>query len=447
MEPASSSAWSSVLAGGADTIVARATPDGRGALAVVRLSGPEATRIAGEICSSFDVARPWRAQLVELRDETVAGERAVAIAYRAPRSATGEDMVELILHGSPFLVSWVLEACRGAGARPAAPGEFTRRAVANGKLDLLQAEAVRDLIAAESRFAYQSARRQLQGELSRELAALRELLTDLLARLEASLDFVAQGVSSAPGQVEATVARARAKIARMAAGARRRELARDGVRVVLVGPPNAGKSTLFNRLLGRPRAIVADAPGTTRDLLEAVTEVDGVRVVLVDTAGLGPGRDEIEREGVARAVAAVAEAQVALVLWAADDATGGPAVNLPPGTRKLRVRSKADLGAAAGDGWLPVSARSGEGLDELEARLSAAVREAVGEEDGPAPLGARQREALARAEAELAAVDAGAPELAAEGVRWALSALAELAGEVVTEDVLERVFATFCIGK
>ncbi len=447
MEPAFSSGLSSAFAGGSDTVVARATPEGRGALAVVRLSGPEAGRIAGEVCSGLDVGRPWRAQLVELRDDLGFEERAVAIPYRSPRSATGEDMVELILHGSPFVVDSLLERCRAAGARPAEPGEFTRRAVANGKLDLLQAEAVRDVIAAETRFEYQSAQRQLRGELSVELSRLRSDLTRLLARLEAGLDFVTQDIDPSTGATAEDLAGAREAVAGLLEGARRRELARGGVRIVLVGAPNAGKSTLFNRLLGRPRAIVADGPGTTRDVLEAATEIAGVRAVLVDTAGLGTGRDEVEREGMARAEAALAEAHVAVVMWPAGMPGGRPEVVLPPGAVRVLVRSKADLGAEGGDGWLRVSAQSGEGQAELEARLASAVREVAGHEDGPAPLGARHRQALERALDELAEIDLGTPEVAAEGVRWALAALAELTGEVLTEDVLDEVFATFCIGK
>jgi len=414
---------------------------------VVRLSGSEAARIAGAVCSGLDPDRPWRAQLVELSGDLGPGERAVAIPYRAPRSATGEDMVELVLHGSPFVVGRVLERCVAAGARPAAPGEFTRRAVANGKLDLLQAEAVRDLVAAETRFEYQSAQRQLSGELSRELGRVRGELIATLAQLEAGLDFAAQGADPDPDIAMRCLARVGQEIDRLVSGGERRELARGGVRVVLVGAPNAGKSTLFNRLLCRPRAIVADAPGTTRDVLEATTEIDGVKTVLVDTAGLGVGGGEVEREGVARAGAALAEAHVAVVLWPADTAQGPPQLALPPGGRRLLVRSKADLAPGGGEGWLRVSARTGEGFAELEARLASVVRELVGHEDGPVAVGARHRRALERARAELAAVDTGTPELAAEGVRWALAALEELVGEVLTEDVLDEVFATFCIGK
>ncbi len=447
MEPAFSSGLSSALAGGADTVVARATAEGRGALAVVRLSGPDAGRIAREVCSGLDPDRPWQAQLVEVTGDLVPGERAVAIPYRAPRSATGEDMVEMVLHGSSFVVDCVLEQCVAAGARRAAPGEFTRRAVANGKLDLLQAEAVRDLIAAETRFEYQAAQRQLRGELSARFGRLRGELTAVLALLEAELDFPGHGVEPEPGAVARRLAVVRQEIDDLVAGATRRELARGGIRVVLVGARNAGKSTLFNRLIGRPRAIVAETPGTTRDVLEATTEIAGVRVVLVDTAGTGRGGDAVEREGMARAAAAVAEAHVVVALWPADTAEGPPQISLPPGGESVLVWSKADLGSGGGEGWLRVSARSEEGLLELEARLASAVRAVIGDEDGPVAAGARHRRALERARDELSAIDPGAPELAAEGVRWTLAELAELTGEVLTEDVLDEVFATFCIGK
>lgn len=447
MAQASSSGLSSVLAGGADTIVAVATPQGRGALAVVRVSGGEAFAVAGRLCPRLDPSRAWRAQLVEVWEGGEALDRAVAIPYRAPRSSTGEDMVELLLHGSPYLVRRVVEGCVEGGARPAVPGEFTRRAVANGKLDVVEAEAVRDLVAAETRFEFLAARRQLRGELSRGYRELRDALAGVLARLEGTLDFSdSHGVGLDREGLEEELLRCQERIGERIAAARRAPNTTGGQRVVLVGPPNAGKSTLFNRLLGRERAIVAAEPGTTRDVVEAELDLGGRRVVLVDTAGLGSSDVEVDREGMRRARAALDEAAVAVILRAVDD-PDGPAMELPPGVEALHVASKADLGGAPDEERLRLSAHSGEGVAELEARIAAALSAHAGGAESGLVANARHLAALERAAAELEKVELDHPEIAAEAVRWALSAVDELVGVVATDEVLDRVFATFCIGK
>ncbi len=445
----SSSAWSSALAGGADTIVARATARGTAALAVVRVSGAGTEAVASRVCPSVDFSRPWRASLVALRDsDGQLIERGVAIPYRGPRSYTGEDMLEVLLHGSPYLVETVEAAFSACGARPAEPGEFTRRALANGKLDLMQAEAIRDLIAADSAWQARNAREQLEGRLSRWVTRVRDGLTALAADVEGSLDFGEHGVEVRDADWRKRKEEVRACIAGMLGTAGAGATIRNGVRVVILGPPNAGKSTLFNRLLGQERAIVSPHPGTTRDTIEAVMEVAGVRVELVDTAGLRDGGDEVEVEGMRRSRACAASADVVLELWPAD-AEGEPRWREDGcGRTVVRVRSKGDLRRDGGpEDCLSVSCATGSGIAELRNRLQSMVLGTLPDLGGEVAIGERHRLALERAHRELERCDPGHPELAAEGLRWAMRALDELLGEVDDEDVLDRVFATFCIGK
>ncbi|HSO23711.1 MAG TPA: tRNA uridine-5-carboxymethylaminomethyl(34) synthesis GTPase MnmE [Chondromyces sp.] len=446
MATASSSGLSSVLAGGADTIVARATAGGRGALAVIRVSGAEARAVAARVCPGVDFDRGWRATLTELYD---AGggilERGVIVPFPAPRSATGEDMFEATVHGSPYLVERLIEACVGAGARRAAPGEFTRRAVANGKLDLVQAEAIRDLVAAETAAQLRNARAQLAGSLSARFRALRQELTGLLALLEAALDFEAQSVVVGEDEIANRLESCRRGVRALLATAAAGERIRDGLRVAILGPPNAGKSTLFNLLCGRERAIVSPHPGTTRDILEAELEIGGVRVALLDTAGLRQGGDEVEREGHRRALAAAAEAELGVLLWSVDGVEDEPTA--PDTLPVLRVASRADRSELQRPGWLRVSCVSGEGVDALRAALASHAERDIADLGGGVAIAARHRASLERAESELDGVDPARPELAAEGVRWAIRALEELVGELDVETVLDEVFATFCIGK
>jgi len=451
MVKASSSGWSSVLSGGADTIVARSTAAGPAALAVLRLSGSDTRRIAAGLSREIDFERPWRAQLVPLvSHDGSSSERVVAIPYRGPRSYTGEDMLELMVHGSPYQVAWLLGHLTALGARPADPGEFTRRAVANGKMDLVQAEAVRDLVAAETAWQARNARQQLSGRLSVRLGRLRDELVALLARLEAGLDFSAQGIEVDRADLATRLDRCGGQISVLLATAQAGERIRDGVKVVVSGAPNSGKSTLFNRLLGSERAIVDPRPGTTRDVLEAELEVGGLLVTLVDTAGLRPPADSVEREGVRRARAAVAEAGVIIELWPANEDSAPEIDHIHDGLTVLRVRSKADLAAdgwSAAAGWLPVSSLTGAGIDVLRARIEEAVTGGVPDLGGEVAIGRRHRRALEIAAKELAHCELASPELAAESLRWAAAAVAELVGEVVPEDLLDEVFASFCIGK
>jgi tRNA modification GTPase len=448
MAKVSSSELSSDLAGGADTIVARATPAGRGALALIRVSGPETAQCAARVCPELSFEAGWQAALTTMVD--AAGEtldRAMAVAYPGPRSYTGEDMLEVTVHGSPYLVDSVIAAFVAAGARPAGAGEFTRRAVANGKLDLVQAEAIRDMVAADTARQHRNAREQLAGELSAQFRQLRETLVSLLAALEASLDYEAQGVEVAHDEIAAHLESARQQLSALLATAPAGVRIRNGLRLVILGPPNAGKSTLFNYLCGAERAIVSPHPGTTRDLVEAELDIGGVAVVVQDTAGLRDGGDEVEAEGHRRALAAAASADAALVLWAADceDAPKDVPETLPV----VRLRSKIDLrpNCATGDGWIGISCHTGNGLAGLRREILQTVLHDVPDLGGAVAISARHRRAVEAAAGELDACTVSEPETAAESVRWALRAVDELVGEVVNQEVLDEVYSTFCIGK
>lgn len=444
METASSSTWSSVLSGGDDTIVAPATPPGRGALAVVRLSGARAHAAAAAFCAGLVAEDERRAQLVSVRGAD--GEpldTAVAIPYQGPRSFTGEDLVEVVVHGAPVVVEGVVVAAEAAGCRPAEAGEFTRRAVANGKLDLVQAEAVRDLVEADTIRQARAALRQQAGELSARFEALRRAVLELSAMLEAAVDFAEHGVSHDEAGARARVAECVAEIDRLVATAAMGRRLRDGVTVVLAGPPNAGKSTLFNRLVGAERAIVSPRPGTTRDVLEARVEIEGVPVRLLDTAGLHDPSDEVDAEGVRRARAAAADADGVVLLWAADG--DGPPPGWREGTRRgwIRVWSKCDLGGA-GEG-VAVSALTGAGVEELRGAIATAT--GIGRGGTDLAIGERHRRLLSAARDELAGAPLEAPEVAAVAVRQTARILEELAGGIGDEAVLDEVFRRFCIGK
>ncbi len=448
MAKASSSGLSSDLAGGADTIVARATPAGRGALAVVRVSGAMARGYAAQVCPELSFDPGWRASLTRVCDASGSVlDRAVGIAYPGPRSYTGEDMLEITVHGSPYLVHTVVASFVAAGARPAEPGEFTRRAVANGKLDLIQAEAIRDLVAADTAWQHHTARQQLGGVLSARLTALRSAFVAALASVEASLDYEAQGVVVAAIEIATRLDACRNEVASLLATAAAGARIRDGIRVVILGPPNAGKSTLFNQLCGSERAIVSPHPGTTRDLLEAELDVGGIRMVVQDTAGLRAEGDEVELEGHRRAQAAAATAELALVLWAVDGGERPPEV--PEGVSAIRIRSKSDVdpGFAAGEDWLRLSCHSGEGLEELRRELSARALADIPDLGGAVAIGDRHRRALESAASELAQCDVTRLETSAESLRWAMRSIDRLIGDVASEDVLDEVFSSFCIGK
>jgi len=445
MAMGSSSELSSALAGGADTIVARATAAGRGALAVVRVSGPETAKVVAAVCPGVDEARGWTASLTPLHDaDGQLLDRGVVVVFHSPRSFTGEDMMEATVHGSPYLVGRLIEACIAAGARQAEPGEFTRRAVANGKLDLVQAEAVRDLVEAETAWQLRNAREQLGGALSKRFRNLRDELIGLAAMVDAALEFEAQAVVVGETEVRERAQSCLRLLADLEATATAGARIRDGLQVVILGPPNAGKSTLFNYLCGTERAIVSSDPGTTRDVVEAELDVGGVRVVVRDTAGLRESGDAVEVEGRRRALEAAAAADLVIVLWSAD---GSPPAAIPAGVPVLQVRSKADLGCEFQSGWLAVSCHTGQGLEDFRHRLTEQVLGDVPDLGGAVAVASRHRASLERARVAIGGADWSCPELAAENIRWALRALEELFGEVDDEALLDEVFADFCVGK
>jgi tRNA modification GTPase len=426
-----------------DTIFALATPPGRGAVAVIRLSGPMAESALAALGAGSP--KPRQATLRRLRavDGTEI-DQALVLWFPSPASFTGEDCAELHLHGGLAVVEAATAALFEAGLRLAEPGEFTRRAFQNGKLDLAQAEAVADLIDAETTAQRDQALSQLQGALSRRYEAWRDELIHVLAMLEAAVDFPDEelpedlGARARPG-VEAIMADLDAALA----DSKRGERIRDGFRIALTGEPNAGKSSLFNAIIGRNAAIVTPIAGTTRDVIEASLVLGGRKVLIADTAGLRDTDDIIEAEGVARARRWAEGADLTLLLVPADlpaPASVGDA---------WLIRTKGDL-AGNPDA---VSVTTGQGLEALRARLTNAVVAATSGSDFPAATQERHRARLMAArwhlERSLWRLDGPemAPELASEDVRLAIRALEAVTGRVDVEAILDVIFSSFCIGK
>ena len=422
-----------------ETIAAIATPSGRGAVAIVRVSGEGALAVGERLCRRAMV--PGRIRCLAVFDAD--GRRldtAVVLAFRAPASYTGEDTVESQCHGGTVTPRRILRAALAAGARLARRGEFTERAFLNGRLALDQAEAVIDLIDAKTERAADAALAGLDGASAREVRACYDAALALSSELEHALDI---DDGELPDGFETGLRERAAALAQEARRAARRlgaaALLRDGAMVVLSGPPNVGKSSLMNALLGRDRAIVSDVAGTTRDSIEDWMDLDGIPVRLVDTAGLRETGDAIEREGVRRARDLAAAADVAVVL---DDGRGAEATVVAQ--RRIRVRSKCDLGRASDA--LNVSVRTGEGLDALRQALVAAVREIEPQSDGG--CNERHRAALLAAAVALdAATTAPDLVLAGNAVRGAAETLGRDIGAEYSDDLLERIFSRFCVGK
>jgi len=431
-----------------DTIAAVATAPGRAGLGVVRVSGPAARAIARAVLGEVPPAR--RAALRVFSDASgEAIDEGIALFYPAPRSYTGEDVLELQGHGGPVVMQALLAACLDAGARLAEPGEFTRRAFLEGRLDLAQAEAVADLIDASSREAARSALRSLSGEFSGAIEALRSQLVELRALTEAQLDFPEEELDALHRDDAARrLARIRASLEEVLEKSRQGALLRSGVHAVLAGPPNVGKSSLLNRLAGEERAIVTPIPGTTRDVLREPVQIDGVALVLADTAGLRAPGDEIERLGMQRTRAELERADVVL---AVHEAGSQPEVTAPASAAaRIEVYNKSDLhpGFVPPPGAIAVSAKTGAGLDALrKAILQAAGWGATGE----SVFLARERHlrALATAREHLSSASAQAErwELFAEELRLAHAALGSITGAFGADDLLGEIFSRFCIGK
>ncbi|MDE2981738.1 MAG: tRNA uridine-5-carboxymethylaminomethyl(34) synthesis GTPase MnmE [Gemmatimonadota bacterium] len=447
--------------------MALATAPGFGAIALVRLSGSDALRIAGELTGDPQVATAaWAERTSRLRTLSRPGsgetlDRALVTVYRAPASYTGEDMVEISTHGGHSIPGNVVAACIALGARKARRGEFTERAYLNGKLDLTQAEAVADLVAARSEKGRTVALHQLERGLGARIAALREDVVGLAALLVQHIDFPEE--DDAPTPLDAIAERA-ANVARdmgvILATAPSGELLREGAVTVLAGRPNSGKSSLFNALVGQERAIVTDVPGTTRDAIEAVVEVDGFPFRLVDTAGLRGDAGTVERLGIEVARRYLAGADVVLYCREAGRAAAGKGEEeflASVGSPVIVVRTKWDLagpGKAPWDGEVAVSVESGEGLAKLRGMLRALVFQGIVENRDEVPVVTNRRQAellrVARAEVEAFAEALSAeipPEVASAHLKSAESALEEILGVIAPDDVLDRVFRDFCIGK
>jgi tRNA modification GTPase len=423
-----------------DTIFAVATGAGQAALAVVRISGPQSeAAVCALIRRPVPAAR--RASLRRLLD--AAGEtldQALVIWMPGPGSYTGEDGAELHVHGGAAVIDGVAAALTGLGLRPAEPGEFTRRAFLNGRLALTEAEAVADLVAAETEAQRVQALRQLDGALGRRFEDWAARLRDLLAEQEAMIDFPDETAEVAAE--DARIGRLVDELEAQLADERRGERLRSGLEIAVSGPPNVGKSSLVNALVGREAAIVSPLAGTTRDIVEARTVFGGVPVVLLDTAGLRDSDDPIEAEGIRRARSRAGAADLVLMLT---DATVGAAV--PTGTGAIGVFTKCDL-APAPCGGLAISVVTGAGMTELRERLDREARRLT-QAAGPPPLTqARHRAACLAAVAHLRAAGAlAAAELRAEELRLAVNALGRVTGKVGVEAVLDSVFSRFCIGK
>jgi tRNA modification GTPase len=432
-----------------DTIAAVATPAGRGGIGIVRVSGPQARHVAEALVGRLP--RPRRAEFARFgKPPSEAIDEGLMIYFPAPNSYTGEDVLELHGHGGPVVMQALLAACLDAGARLAEPGEFTRRAFVEGKLDLAQAEAVADLIDASSREAARSALRSLTGEFSAAVDRLRHQIVELRALTEAQLDFPEEELDGVHrDDVGRRLNAVRATLQDVLARSRQGSLLREGVHVVLAGRPNVGKSSLLNRLAGEERAIVSAVPGTTRDALRESIHIDGVALVLVDTAGLRASGEEIERLGVARTHSELAKADLVLAVQEAGNSMPLPE-GIPTEIPRLDVYNKIDLcpGFQPPNAALAVSAKTGEGLGALRTAL---LRMAGWSSSGESVFLARERHlrALNAARHHLAhaAQEQGRGELFAEHLRLAHDALSAITGAYTADDLLGDIFSRFCIGK
>ncbi len=442
-----------------ETIAALATPPGEGALAVIRISGPEAFAVADAIFrgskspSTIEERRVALGRLIDSQGEVI--DEVLLTTFRNPRSYTGEDLVEISGHGGSLVASRVLAAALEAGARMARPGEFTERAFLNGKLNLTQAEAVMDLISASTPRAARAAASQLEGRLGEEINALRGELLESVAHLEAFIDFPEEGIDPESGaSLRRRMERIAGHLTRLLATANEGRLLREGITMALCGAPNAGKSSLLNRLLGSERAIVSATPGTTRDTIEERASLGGYPFRVIDTAGLRETSDPVEREGVERArhAADTADLRIHLV-----DATEMAPI-VPLFEEEMIVLNKIDLVQDADRCALPngivISCQTGEGIVQLVEAIVAKVTGRSGGEASPdgAAINARHQECLKRASSALqeaiALLGAGEPpELVAVELRSALGAVGEIVGEARTEEILGKIFSSFCIGK
>src|SRR5262245_22628113 len=432
-----------------DTIAAIATPPGRGGIGVIRISGPAVPLISREIVGSLPA--PRHAALARFRDALGGSiDEGLALYFPAPHSYTGEEVLELQGHGGPMVMQALLRACLDAGARLAEPGEFTRRAFLEGKLDLAQAEAVADLIDASSQEAARAALRSLSGEFSTAIQALAAQLVELRTLTEAMLDFPEEEVDSVHREDAARrLRRIDTALEEVLAQSRQGSLLRSGIHVVLAGRPNVGKSSLLNRLAGEDRAIVTPIPGTTRDALREAIQIQGVPLTLVDTAGLRDAADAIEQLGIERTQRELGQADLVLLIHEAGSDIAKIS-GVPGSARTIDVYNKLDLapGFEPPPGAVAVSAKTGQGLEALRAAVLAA---AGWSSTGESVVRARERHlrALEKARGHIAAArgELARWEFFAEELRLAHAALGAITGEFTADDLLGEIFSRFCIGK
>jgi len=443
------------------TIAAISTPFGEGAIAILRLSGPDSIPIATRIFHSRTPVPdlPLRTQTFgRILDGNRVLDEVLLSVHRAPASYTGEDIVEIQCHGGILVTRRILDLLLTTGASLAEPGEFTRRAFLNGKMDLTQAEAVMDLIRAQTDLALSAATEQLEGRLGRHILSLRESLLSLLAHIEAHIDFPDEDIDPATGAaLLARLDSIRESLSRLLRTAAQGQILREGLRTVIFGTPNAGKSSLLNRLLGYERAIVSPHPGTTRDTLEEVVNLRGIPVRLIDTAGLRPSADSVENAGIQRTHQVLSRA--ALTLQVADASIPPiPATDLPaPTARTLLVLNKCDLGVHPAWRETPsairISCKTGDGFDALtQAIFDAAMRGSVSPDDFLIAINARHQACLQSAASYLEAArhcldQSLSPEFTALELRAALNAIGDVAGRLDSEELLGEIFSAFCIGK
>ena len=438
---------------GPDTIAAVATPPGRGAVGVVRVSGMGLEALTNAILGALPVPRQATLRDFMAADGTVI-DRGIALFFPAPHSFTGEDVLEMQGHGGAVVMDRLLARACEAGARIAKPGEFTERAYLNDKIDLAQAEAVADLIDSASRRAAQSAMRSLSGEFSNRVMEIDRAVLELRVYLEAAIDFAEEEIDFlADAEAGSRLRNIDERVAALLGQSRQGAVLRDGLDVVIAGAPNAGKSSLLNRLLAEDRAIVTDIPGTTRDPLSADIEIDGIPLRLTDTAGIRADGDEVEMLGVERARTLIGKADLVLgLIDDADERGERPALDVLP-ERLLVVHSKVDLsGRPAGverDGSVSISALTGAGLDDL--RKIVAERADIGSGEGIYLARRRHVAALEEAHRHVAEagqqIQSGFGDLAAEELRHAQEQLGAIVGATSTEDLLGEIFRGFCIGK
>ncbi|MBX3267990.1 MAG: tRNA uridine-5-carboxymethylaminomethyl(34) synthesis GTPase MnmE [Acidobacteria bacterium] len=456
-----------------DTIVALATPLGRSGIGTVRLSGPDAARIAERFCDSPGF-EPRRATLVKLSDPEIgeAIDEAVVTFYRGLNSFTGEDVVEISCHGSPVVLRQVIDGSLRLGARMADPGEFSLRALANGKMNLAEAEAIRDLIDAQTATAARQAVRQMRGEISQTLSPVKDELLDVIVVLESALEFVEDDLPDVQtAALSERLRRIADELDRFAATFKAGHLIREGLRVAIIGHPNVGKSSLFNALLGSERAIVTDIAGTTRDQLHERFTINDIPISLIDTAGLRETTDVVESIGVERSRATMADADLVILMLDASVQTSDEdrqliesitGLNYIVALNKIDKVPSSDIDrmvaaensslAFLRDKIVPISAKTGEGLEDLKAAIIEPFSPGDVDSTGFLITDARHHDLLLRARDEVLGSQRLIEERASEeiilvGLHNALRYFGEITGETTTEDMLTRIFSTFCIGK